>query len=235
MDCTCIRRQRSAFFVLRHAVRLAATLLCASALAAPSAAQTPAARIVDSARVSYDRLAAFDDTVGLVRIETLLDRALQAFPGDPYLQHYRGLVGYRHGLVEMQSNPKRALTNLTIAAGMLSSADAKLPWPESAALLSSTYGLLIGLDQSRGMELGQQIAELQGRALSVGAKNPRVHLIIGQALANTPPEWGGGIDKARALITRAVELFTTDKPAPLAPTWGREEADVALARLGKGS
>ena len=85
------------------------------------------------------------------------------------------------------------------------------------------------------MELGQQIAELQGRALSAGAKTPRVHLIVGQALANTPPEWGGGIDKARALISKAVELFATDKPAPLAPAWGRQEAEAALARLNKGS
>ncbi len=213
--------------------RLLALILATAMGTAPVAAQTPAARLVDSARVSYDRLTAFDDTLGLARIETLLDRALQAFPSDPYLQHYRGLVGYRHGIVDMASNPKRASINLTLAAGMLSSADAKLPWPESAALLSSTYGLLIALDQSRAMELGPQIGELQGRALAAGAQNPRVHLIIGQGLANTPTEWGGGIEKGLALINKAIALFATDKPAPLAPTWGREEAQAALARLNK--
>jgi len=234
MNCTASRLRHIAPIARHNSTRVFALLLAAAVLAAPCSAQTPAARLVDSARVSYDRLIAFDDTVGLGRIETLLDRALQAFPGDPYLQHYRGLVGYRHGLIDMESNPRRATTNLTIAAGMLSSADAKLPWPESAALLASTYGLLIGLDQSRGMELGQHVGELQGRAMSVGANNPRVYLIIGQALANTPPEWGGGVDKARALITKAVELFATDVPAPLAPTWGREEAVATLARMNKG-
>ena len=44
------------------------------------------------------------------------------------------------------------------------------------------------------------------------------------AAHNTPPEYGGGTDRAREMIKKAIDLFATDAPAPLAPAWGREEA-----------
>lgn len=196
-------------------------------------ALTPAARLVDSARVSFDRLT-WEDTAGLTRLEVLLDRTLQAFPGDPYVQHYRGLVAYRAALVHVEKSPLISSRHLQVAAEMLNQSNHKLAWAETPALLATVYGLMIGLEPARGMELGQQIGELQARAMSIGAGNPRVALIIGQALANTPAEWGGGVDKGLAMIRKSLEFFQTYKPAPLAPTWGRDEAAAELARLQKG-
>lgn len=201
--------------------------------ASGASAITPAARLVDSARVSFDRLT-WEDSAGLTRLEVLLDRTLQAFPGDPYVQHYRGLVAYRAALVHIEKSPLISSRHLQVAADMLNQSSHKLPWAETPALLATVYGLMIGLEPARGMELGQQIGELQAQAMSTGAGNPRVALIIGQALVNTPAEWGGGVDKGLAMIRKSLEFFQTYKPAPLAPTWGRDEAAAELARLQKG-
>ena len=211
-----------------------ATLLALSFSPSVVAAQTPAARFVDSARVQLERPRPSIDTAMLSRVEVMLDRALVAFPNDAYVLHYRGYAAYRRTIALIGDNPSKASAALATAMDSFSRSADKLPWPETFALLATTYGLAIRFDQSRAMELGQQIGGLQAQAMQLGPNNPRVALILGEAMANTPTEYGGGMDKAKALLTRAIALFETDKPAPLAPTWGREEAKSQLAELNGG-
>ncbi len=196
-------------------------------------AQTPAAKFVDSARVEIDAATAARDTARLARAALLLERAATAFAGDAYVAHYRGYAAYRRALFAFESNDARtAAVHLATSLEQLSRSAEKLAWPETFALLASVSGMTIGVDPSRGMDLGPQVGELQGRAMQLGPRNPRVALIIGEAMVNTPAEWGGGADKARELLTRAVALFATDAPGPLAPSWGREEAAMQLKALG---
>lgn len=213
---------------------LIAIVVAASPLGSASLqAQTPAAKFVDSARVEIEAAGASRDTARLSRAELLLDRALVAFPGDPYVLHYRGYAAYRHAIAHFTAgNVKGAANSLALAADHLNRSTEKLPWPETYALLASVTGMTIGTDPSRAMELGQEIGPLQARAMQLGPNNPRVALIIGEGLANTPPEWGGGADKAKEMLTRAITLFESDKPAPLAPSWGRDEAIAQLKALG---
>jgi hypothetical protein len=201
--------------------------------AARLSAQTPAAALVDSARVEIDRATAANDTARLSNAVRQLDRGLGAFPGDPYVLHYRGYAAYRQSIEHFRTNDlKSAAATLARAMNDLTASGEKLAWPETFALLSSVAGMTIGVDQSRMMELGMQIAPLQSRALELGPKNPRVALIIGEGLVNTPVEYGGGADRARELIARAISLFGSDAPGPLAPAWGREEAERQLKALG---
>ncbi|MDQ6611494.1 MAG: hypothetical protein M3Y64_03595, partial [Gemmatimonadota bacterium] len=62
------------------------------------AAQTPATKFVDSARVEIDKAALANDTARLSGAVLLLDHALVTFPGDVYLLHYRGYARYRQAV-----------------------------------------------------------------------------------------------------------------------------------------
>jgi hypothetical protein len=205
-----------------------ALLLAPAGVQAQSGASTPAARFVDSARVEIDRAVASHDAPRLAAAVVLLDRALVAFPDDPYLLHYRGYAAYRQAVDVFRAKGAEGMGTAApiLARGVadLERSSARLAWPESFALLAALTGFQIAADPSLGAELGMKIGMLQGRASSLGASNPRVLLLQAQGAANTPPEYGGGVEQARALLARALKAFETDAPKPLAPAWGREEA-----------
>ena len=217
--------------------KLAPLLLILALAAYPREAstQTTAAKLVDSSRVEIDRAVAARDTARLARAMVLLDRALISYPDDAYLMHYRGYAGYRQAVWLFSSN------NMTAGAPVvqramsdLDKSGEKLPWPETFALAAALRGLAIGIDGNRGMELGPEIGMMQGKSMQLGPRNPRVWLVQGIGAHHTPPEYGGGVDKARDTIKKAIELFATDVPGPLAPAWGREEAGAYLKLLDGG-
>jgi hypothetical protein len=210
-------------------------LLSLIGIPAGAAAQTPAAKFVDSARVEIEGAVAARDSARLARVVVLLDRALIVYPDDPYLLHYRGYAGYRQAVqFFMANNMAGAGPVVQRAMGDFDKSGEKLPWPETFALLASVTGFAIAIDPTRGMELGQQIGMLQARAVQLGPKNPRVWLVAGIGAHNTPPEYGGGVDKAREMIKKAIDLFPADAPGPLAPAWGREEAAAYLKYIESG-
>ena len=207
-------------------------IVALAAIPARAAAQTPAATLVDSARTEIDLAYAARDTARLARTVGRLDRALAAYPDDPYVLHYRGYAGYRQVvLLFMSKNPGGAAPIIARAMSDLEKSGEKLAWPETFAVLASVSGLAIAIDPNRAMELGPQIGMLQGRAMQLGPLNPRVWLVAGIAAHNTPPEYGGGLDKAREMLKKAVMLFGTDVPGRLAPAWGRDEAAAYLKSL----
>lgn len=80
--------------------------------------------------------------------------------------------------------------------------------------------------QTYGTEAGNALAE----ARKIDANNPRIYLLDGQTLMNTPEAFGGGKAVAKKLFEKAVELYGTFKPAsPMHPVWGKAEAEKLLA------
>lgn len=205
---------------------------------ARSAAQStpstsPAARFADSARVEIDAAVVAHDTARLERAMVLLDRALTVFPNDPYLLHYRGYGHYRRIINLFQSGAMAQVPPL-IQRGIadLEASSSKLAWPETFSLLSALTAFRIAVDPNLGRTLGAEIGELSGRAVALGPENPRVLLMQARGAMQTPVEYGGGPDRARAYLERAISAFERDKPQPLAPTWGREEAAALKKQLG---
>ncbi|MEP6781505.1 MAG: hypothetical protein ABJC26_16525, partial [Gemmatimonadaceae bacterium] len=72
-------------------------------------------------------------------------------------------------------------------------------------------------------------------ARQLGPNNPRVLYMEAVGTFRTPVEYGGGAGNARVLLDRALKEFETDKPAPLAPAWGREAAAKFKKELDKGA
>jgi tetratricopeptide (TPR) repeat protein len=106
--------------------------------------------------------------------------------------------------------------------------------PESYALLGSTYGLLIGtakIQMIAGMQLGPKSDEWMERAVAAGPANPRVLVLKGIAAFNAPAAFGGGLDRAEALLKKALDLYGADAPQPPLPAWGRADAHIWLGQV----
>jgi len=80
---------------------------------------------------------------------------------------------------------------------------------------------------SYGMDAGQALAE----AKKLDAGNPRIYYLEGMSLFNTPPQFGGGKEKAKPVFQKSVDLFKSFQPkTPMHPKWGQKMAEDMLAK-----
>jgi hypothetical protein len=86
-------------------------------------------------------------------------------------------------------------------------------------------------DQARAKELVGQIVPLVKEAIDIAPDNPRLIWVRGPILWNTPPERGGGHDKAIENYQRGLEVCSKIKTSnnPLEPSWGKPELMMSLA------
>jgi hypothetical protein len=86
-------------------------------------------------------------------------------------------------------------------------------------------------DQARAKELVSQIMPLVKEATDMAPDNPRLIWVRGPILWNTPPERGGGQDKAIENYQRGLEVCSKIKAndEPLEPSWGKPELMMSLA------
>lgn len=172
---------------------------------------------------------------GMPRLEEarkLLDRGLAAYPDDALLRHYEGFLLYRMITVGGSSLPAPTVaTLLDDARAALERSLARRKMAESYLLLSEVYSRQIAADPSRNGSLGRAMALARARAMSIGAKNPRVYLLAGIAALYAPPEAGGGTRAAEKLLRASVEFFKNDPATRPDPTWGRAEAYAWLGQV----
>ena len=107
---------------------------------------------------------------------------------------------------------------------------------EAYSLLSGVYGSQIAKNFELGQSLGPAAGELIGQALALEPDNPRLVLMHGLAIFNTPAEFGGSTTEGEALIRRAGQLFEKEPVDKPWPNWGRFDVHVwlgqALAKRG---
>jgi hypothetical protein len=98
----------------------------------------------------------------------------------------------------------------------------------------SSLGYLMYLhrkDQARVQELLQQSSPLLKEAMAEDPDNPRLLWVLGPIRWSSPPERGGGQDKAFELYNKGLEAVRKQKPSsdPLEPSWGEPELLMNLA------
>lgn len=200
---------------------------------------TGAERWADSAARLIDRATIAGDLEALRRAESLLDRALLAYPNNGLLLHYQGYALYREaGLLDGRGGSEAVEVPVIAAAARakLQQSLAAQPLPETHALLANLMGRLIAANGSTGPTLGPLIPLEMNAAVADGPNNPRVWLLRGIQSFYTPPQYGGGVPVAESQLNKAIELFATDNPTPPAPAWGKAEAYVWLGQvLERGS
>jgi hypothetical protein len=95
--------------------------------------------------------------------------------------------------------------------------------------MAATQQMLVD-PQSRWMTNGKQASEALQKGLAADPNNPRLYYLQGMSLFNTPPQFGGGKDKAKPVFEKSVALFKSAQPKPLYPDWGQKQAEAMLAQ-----
>ncbi|HEV7232094.1 MAG TPA: hypothetical protein VGO45_12230 [Bacteroidia bacterium] len=106
---------------------------------------------------------------------------------------------------------------------------------EIYALRSLIYSQRIGVNPMlRGAKFGGKSGEMNAKSKELDPNNPRPYLLQGQGKFYTPPQFGGGKDKALPILEEAVKKFETFKPASsIAPNWGKERAKQMVEECKK--
>ena len=99
----------------------------------------------------------------------------------------------------------------------------------------SSLGYLMYLhkkDPTRVQELFQQSSPLLKEAMAAAPDNPRLLWVLGPIRWSSPPERGGGQDKAFEIYNKGLEAVRNQKrdvSDPLEPSWGEPELLMSLA------
>jgi hypothetical protein len=123
-----------------------------------------------------------------------------------------------------------------IADKFLNRADSLSPNnSEVYALRSLIFSQRIGVNPMlRGAKFGGKSTEMNTKSKQLDPSNPRPDLLQGQGKFYTPPQFGGGKDKALPLLEEALRKFKVFKPASsIAPTWGEERTKMMIEECKK--
>jgi hypothetical protein len=95
--------------------------------------------------------------------------------------------------------------------------------------MTATQQMLVD-PQNRWMSYGQEGANYLKQAKELDPENPRLYYLEGAGVFGTPEQFGGGKEKAKPVLEKAVALFKAEKPKPLYPQWGQKMAEDMLAQ-----
>ncbi len=167
---------------------------------------------------------------------------LTAIPEDGKLAsrvlYWRGFALWRRAINGFNDTPtpKDLEEDLTQAAADFKDAIARDPvFVEAKIGAGSSLGYLMFLhrnDPNLMQELLQQSSPLLKEAMAAAPDNPRLLWVLGPIRWSSPPERGGGQDKAFEIYNKGLEAVRNQKrdvSNPLEPTWGEPELLMSLA------
>jgi hypothetical protein len=153
------------------------------------------------------------------------------------IRYWRGFAQWRRAINGFNdaTDPKELEQNLNTALDEFKIAMEKDPtFIDAKVGTISCLGYLAFMnrkDQGRAKELVGQILPLVNEADEMTPNNPRLIWVHGPILWNSPPERGGGQDKAIQNYQRGLEACSKIKVSddPLEPSWGKPELMMSLA------
>jgi tetratricopeptide (TPR) repeat protein len=190
--------------------------------AAGSSATATATRDIETAHL-------IGDSAGLSAAIVAFDDSARKNQNDTTLLHRAAYAAYRRANLA-GDDPAELAAQLARARESLERANRMSPIAENYAMLSSVIARQAVLDTARAAELHAASTAAMDSAASLGPENPRVLLMRGIAAFYTAPKDSGGPAVAERLLTRAIELFATEKPVAGAPSWGHAEAYAWLGQ-----
>lgn len=151
--------------------------------------------------------------------------------------YWRGFAMWRRAINGFNESPtpKDLEDDLTQAVTDFKNAISRDPaFVEPKIGAGSSFGYLIYLhhqDPTRVQELLQQSSPLLKDAMATAPDNPRLLWVLGPIRWSSPPERGGGQDKAFDLYNKGLEAIRKQKAEtdPLEPSWGEPELLMNLA------
>jgi hypothetical protein len=106
---------------------------------------------------------------------------------------------------------------------------------EISCVKSMIAGLRMMVDpMTRGQKYGMESNVWLMKAKEQDTTNPRPYMLAGQGKFYTPPQWGGGKDKAKIELEEAKKRFEVFKPAnEVAPNWGKTFNEMLLKQCSE--
>jgi uncharacterized protein YciI len=197
-------------------------------------ADNSAPRIVDDLR----RADYAGDQAGMKRCYNELAPFLENKELASRIRYWRGFAMWRRAINGFNDSvdPKELEEDLNQALDEFKEALALDPGFVDAKIATvSCYGFLAFMkpdDQTRVRELIGKCAPLIKEAKAAAPDNPRLLWVLGPVLWNTPPERGGGQDKAIENYGKGLDVIRKTKLAgenSLEPSWGEPELLMSLA------
>jgi uncharacterized protein YciI len=152
--------------------------------------------------------------------------------------YWRGFASWRRAINGFNESPTPTdlEEDLTQAVADFKDAIARDPaFVEPKIGAVSSLGYLMYLhkkDPTRVQELLQQLSPLLKEAMAAAPDNPRLLWVLGPIRWSSPPERGGGQDKAIEIYNKGLEAVRNQKRDvidPLEPSWGEPELLMNLA------
>ena len=169
-----------------------------------------------------------NDLDSMYAARATFERALADTGLAAWRHYYIALADYRIAslLGSSEESKDQASEHLKVAVEHLKKATEIDPQAaEAYSLLSSAYGLQIGLSPMKTMFLGPKVGKASQKAKKLAPDNPRVVLSAAISDFNTPKMFGGSKEKGLQGFQRATELFAQEEPTdPIQPVWGHREA-----------
>ena len=148
----------------------------------------------------------------------------------PY--YYAGLAlssaGWMETLKDKDANAMK-INSLCDKAESIAPADGDKAEILSIRNMSGTQQMMVD-PQTRWMSYGQTAGQNLDKALKLDPNNPRLYYLQGMSLFGTPPQFGGGKDKAKPVFEKAVQLYKAAKPKELYPNWGQKQAEDMIVQ-----
>ena len=206
-------------------LRFMLSLVFISAIAYPTLAQSGESLIVSGKQMLQAGENA-GDLDSMYAARATFERALADTGLAAWGHYYIALADYRIAGLLGEESKDQASEHLKTAVEHLKKATEIDPQAaESYALLSSAYGLQIGLSPMKSMILGPRVGRASQKAKQLAPDNPRVVLSAAISDFNTPKMFGGSKEKGLQGFQRAAELFAQEEPTdPIQPVWGHREA-----------
>ena len=153
------------------------------------------------------------------------------------IRYWRGFAQWRRAINGFNDtvDPKDLARDLNTALDEFKAAIELDPkFVDAKVGIISSLGFLLFADrqdEARKKERIAQILATEKEATTIAPDNPRLIWVRGPILWNSPPERGGGQDKAIANYERGLELCSKIKTSndPLEPSWGKPELMMNLA------
>lgn len=145
----------------------------------------------------------------------------------PYYAAYSNLVA---GITSTDNNLKdqywdKALTQVDQATALSNDNS------EIFALKGYIQYMKLSIDPRSRLSFMSASAASLATAKSLNPENPRIYLIMGQNTFYTPEAFGGGKEKAKAILEAAATKFAIFKAATaVEPTWGLDRTKELLAQ-----
>ena len=133
-------------------------------------------------------------------------------------------IGWRPDVKDKDANAEKIKAFLTKAEAIEKNAELY-----AVENMVATQQMMVD-PQTRWQTNGMEASAALQSGLKLDPNNPRLYYLQGESLFGTPPQFGGGKDKAKPVFEKSIALFKAAQPKPLYPTWGQKQAEDKLAQ-----